>query len=291
MGIRASLCYQISRRLQTPAAQRTLDYQAYTDWRMASLSQSWAAFSDDDVHGKAVLDFGCGDGALSLYLASHKAPRHVVGVDLNPAAIARAQAARSDLPVALQTRVDFQVGAQTGLPVPDGSVDTVVAFDCLEHVMSPLPIFQDWYRVLRPGGKCLIEWFPYKGPWGPHMESLIPIPWAHVVFGQQAMLRAAERIYDGAAFVPRHWDLDDAGVKKPNKWRAWSSFKEQGYINELDLAQFRALVAQSGLRIARLDMRSFGGSRLREGLGKLLLKTPLVGEYFLSFAVIELVRP
>jgi len=57
-------------------------------------------------------------------------------------------------------------------------VDTLLAFDCLEHVMSPLPILQDWYRVLRPGGRCLIEWFPYKGPWGPHMESLIPIPWA-----------------------------------------------------------------------------------------------------------------
>jgi len=291
MGIRSSLCYEISRRLLPPPAQRTVDYQAYTDWRMRSLSNSWAAFSDRDVLNKDVLDFGCGDGALSLYLATHKSPRRIIGVDLNPSAIERAKATQSTTAIAPGVTVDFEVGSETGLPVPDGSIDTIVAFDCLEHVMSPLPIFQDWHRVLRPGGKCLIEWFPYKGPWGPHMEALIPIPWAQLLFGEKAMFRAAERIYDLPTFIPRHWDLDAAGKKKPNKWRAWSSFTEQGYINKLDLAGFRSLVQQSGLRIERLDQHSFRGSPLREGIGRTLMKTPLIGEHFLSFVAIELVRP
>ena len=86
--------------------------------------------------------------------------------------------------------------------------------------MSPESILRDWFRVLRPNGRCLIEWFPFKGPGGPHMESLIPIPWAHVIFGERAMFRAAEMIYDLPEFVPRHWDLDERGKKKPNKWRA-----------------------------------------------------------------------
>lgn len=290
MDLRTRACIALSRRLTPPPAKRTVDYQAYADWRTSSLSNSWAAFSDEQVRGKDVLDFGCGDGALGLFLAGSKQPRSVVGIDLNAAAIARARHAAQTANLPAGSRVDFRQGNVAGLPLPDQSVDTIVAFDCLEHVMKPLPIFMEWHRVLRPGGACLIEWFPYKGPWSPHMESLIPIPWAHVVFGQRAMFRAAQAIYDDPGFVPRHWDLDEAGNKKPNKWRAWSSFAEQGYINELDLKQFRRLVEQSGLRISRLDKRSFGGSAARRALGRGLMSLPLIGEYFLSFAAIELVR-
>jgi hypothetical protein len=114
------------------------------------------------------------------------------------------------------------------------------------------------------------------------MESLVPIPWAHVLFGEHALLRAAERLYDDPQFEPRHWDLDEQGRKKPNKWRAWSSFDEQGYINKLDVASFESLVSTSGLRIDRLDRRSFGGSPLRRGVGRALMNMPWIGEYFVS---------
>ena len=105
------------------------------------------------------------------------------------------------------------------------------------------------------------------------------------------MFRAAERIYDLPSFTPRHWDLDESGHKKPNKWGAWTTFKDQGYINELDLTEFRRLVAESGLRITRLDKHSFNGSAFRRGVGRMLMSTPVIGEYFLSFAAIELMRP
>lgn len=144
--------------------------------------------------------------------------------------------------------------------------------------------------MLRPGGKCLLEWFPFKGPWGPHMESLIPVPWAHVLFGEEAMFRAAERIYDSPFFMPRHWDLDEAGNKKPNKWRQWSSFREQGYVNELDVKTFRRLVGSAGLAISRLDIRSFSGSLPRRAIGRGLSMLPVVGEYFVSYTAIELTK-
>jgi SAM-dependent methyltransferase len=281
--MRTKLCFELSRRLMPPPAKRTIDYSAYDSWRTDSLSKSWSAFSDSDVTGRDVLDFGCGDGQLSLFLATKK-PRRILGVDINPAAIARARAAAD-------TDVEFRLGSKDRMPVLDQSIDTIVAFDCLEHVMSPLPIFQDWYRVLRPRGKCLIEWFPFKGPWGPHMESLIPIPWAHVLFGERAMFRAAEAIYDLPEFTPRHWDIDEQGRKKPNKWRAWSSFKEQGYINEMDEAEFRGLVAGSGLKVTRFDKHSFSGSAVRRAIGRGLMQIPVIGEYFLSYAAIELTRP
>ncbi|MDE2049680.1 MAG: class I SAM-dependent methyltransferase [Gammaproteobacteria bacterium] len=286
--MRAALCYELSRRRLAPPEPETVVYGEYQAWRVRSLSGSWHAFSDADVAGKDVLDFGCGDGALSFHLAQSRHPRSVLGLDLYPEAVRRATEALCAKSLPAQTRVEFMLGSVDGIPLPDGSIDTIVALDCLEHVMSPLRIFREWHRILRPGGKCLIEWFPYKGPWGPHMESLIPIPWAHVIFGQEALFRAAERIYDLPQFVPRHWDLDAAGARKPNKWRAWSSFKEQGYINELDLRGFRSLVHEAGLRIERMEKHSFGGAPLRRSLGRMLMSIPVVGEYFLSFALIEL---
>jgi len=273
-----------------PPAERTVVYDAYGDWRNNSLSESWSAFSDAHIAGKDVLDFGCGDGPLSLFLARKKLPASVVGVDLSVVGIERARTSLAQSPPPDGVSVEFLVGKTEGLPVADQSFDTLLAFDCLEHVMSIGPVMRDWYRVLRPGGRCLIEWFPFKGPWGPHMESLIPIPWAHVIFGERAMFRAAEMIYDLPEFVPRHWDLDENGRKKPNKWRAWSSFEEQGYVNKLDMATFRKLAHSTGFEIAREELHSFGGSPARQAIGRTLMALPVVGEYFVSYANIELVR-
>lgn len=278
-------------QVDAPPAERTVDYGAYGDWRSSSLAQSWAAFSDVHINGKDILDFGCGDGPLSLFLAKEKRPRKILGVDISVTGIDRAKASLANIPFIEGINIDFALGSTERLPVPDQSFDTLLAFDCLEHVMSPGPILREWYRVLRPGGRCLINWFPYKGPWGPHMEALIPIPWAHVIFGERAMFRAAEMIYDLPEFVPRHWDLDEHGNKKPNKWRAWSSFKEQGYINELDVGTFQRQARDAGLQVARLELHSFGGSRIRRTVGRILMRMPVVGEYFVSFAIIELLRP
>ncbi len=290
--IRTLSCFALSRRLIVrPPDKRDVDYGAYGDWRNASLSASWAAFSDAHVTGKDVLDFGCGDGQLTFFLAREKRPRRILGVDISTDAIERAKVTLSKLPGERETHIDFTLGSTEALPVADQSFDTLLALDCLEHVMSLNAILRDWYRVLRPGGRCLIEWFPYKGPWGPHMESLIPIPWAHVIFGERAMFRTAEMIYDQPEFVPRHWDLDEHGNKRPNKWRAWSSFKEQGYLNELDERTFQNLVRGAGFQVARFERHSFGGSRIRRAVGRLLMGMPIVGEYFVSFMNIELLRP
>jgi SAM-dependent methyltransferase len=291
MTLRSTLLFELSRRWLPEPVARTVDYHAYQDWREQSLTASWRAFENNDVNGKVILDFGCGDGALALFLATTKAPARVIGVDLDPLAIARATAASKVSAEHVSAPVEFRSGGTAEIPVNDGSIDFVVAFDCLEHVMNPLPIFQEWHRVLRPGGRCLLVWFPYKGPWGPHMESLIPVPWAHVLFGQYAMFRAAERIYDLSQFVPRHWDLDAAGKKRPNKWSQWSSFREQGYINELDIRTFRSLVGEAGFSIPRLETHSFSGSKLRQTLGQSLMKLPVIGEYFVSYTNIELLRP
>ena len=289
VDLRTRACFQISRRLLGSPAQRTVDYASYGAWREESLSRSWSNFSDEHIVEKEVLDFGCGDGQLALFLARTRRPHSITGIDMNPAAIARALASRDEARIE-NVHIDFRVGSVDDIPMPDRTFDTILAFDCMEHVMQPLAIIQEWHRVLKPGGRCLIEWFPFKGPWGPHMESLIRVPWAHVVFGERAMFETAAMIYDLPEFAPRHWDLDDSGRKRPNKWRQWSSFAEQGYINQLDIPTFADTVTQVGFRIARMDKRSFGGSWVRRAIAGVLMRAPLIGEHFVSHVLIELER-
>ena len=290
MDIRTKACTAIARRMMTPPDGKMADIDAYADWRDAALTSSWRHFSDEELRGKDVLDFGCGEGQLAFLFASKGLAKSITGVDIDTAALDRAKAELAGLPEFADT-LRFVEGDVAGLPVEDESVDVITAFDCMEHVMEPGAILADWARVLRPGGRVLLEWFPYKGPWGPHMEALIPVPWAHVVFGQKAMFRAAAAIYDDPDFVPRHWDLAPDGSKKPNKWTQWESFAEQAYINELDIATFRKLVTEAGLRVDRLDRSGFGQSGATKRLGEALMAIPGIGEYATSYAVIALEKP
>jgi SAM-dependent methyltransferase len=282
MDVRTAACFALSRRLMRAPAERNANIDSYDSWREESLSSSWSWFKHHEVAGKDVLDFGCGSGQLSIFLC--RKGGHVVGVDIDDAALERA----ADSGNQAGANVRFVRGCADRLPLPDQSCDVIVAFDCMEHVMRPANIMEEWHRVLRPGGRVLIEWYPYKGPWGPHMEALIPLPWAHFIFGQAAMFRTAEMIYDLPEFTPRHWDLDEQGKKKPNKWRQWSNFREQGYINELTLREFSHVARDLGFKIDRFEQHSFGGTAPRRMLGSLLMR--LFGEYFVSFAVVELVR-
>jgi len=262
----------------------------YAQWRDASLTSSWRHFSDSELVGKDVLDFGCGAGQLSFFLASKGLAKSITGVDIDQAALVRAQSRLNSQPDCAET-LCFIEGNVEGLPLEAESVDLITAFDCLEHVMNPQSILADWTRVLRPGGRVLIEWFPFKGPWGPHMEALIPLPWAHVIFGEKALFRTAKAIYDDPAFIPRHWDLNADGSKKPNKWGQWESFAEQGYVNGLDIADLRKMLRNVGLEIDRFERSGFGQSGAKRLIGQSLMALPVLGEYATSYTVIALQKP
>jgi SAM-dependent methyltransferase len=264
------------------------DYQA---WRDEALAASWARFSNADIDGKDVLDFGCGNGPLSLFLAATRRAKSITGVDLYSDAIGRAQAALSRIDPAPTTQVAFLIGSEERMPVSDESADTLLAFDCMEHVMDPAAILAEWARVLRPGGKALIEWFPFAGPHGPHMDSGIPIPWAHYIFGERALFETYEMLYDHPDFKPRHWDLDAHGNKLPNKWRQWRSFAEQGYVNELKVREFRRMARAAGFSFERFERHGVLSNKPRIApFTRALTHLPVLGELVTSHVLVELRR-
>ena len=82
-----------------------------------------------------LLDLGCGIGHSFELLA----PRTTVGVDLDPEALAG------------QLR-ETHVADMRDLPFPDGSFDSVLSVQSIEHVPDPERILAEARRVLRPGG-------------------------------------------------------------------------------------------------------------------------------------------
>jgi SAM-dependent methyltransferase len=290
MSLRSELCFRLARRKvlarsvgsagENPA---TFDRSAYQAWRSSELRNQFCRdFATGDLAGRDVLDFGCGAGELSFFVAG-LAPRSIIGVDLSEELVrsARARAESETHPVQPQ----FSCATDSRkIDLPANSVDVVLCFDVLEHVMDYESIIGEWKRILRPQGKVLIWWTPWLHPYGPHIESLVPLPWAHVFFSDRALIETCARIYDLPDFKPRLWDLDAAGKRKPNKWRQLDTLPG---VNRLTISRFERLCAVSGLRVARRRINGFGGSSLAR-LTHVFTALPLLREFFASSIAYEL---
>jgi SAM-dependent methyltransferase len=293
MSLRAELLFKVARnRVLTRQVgavgenQATFDPVAYRQWRDQELRQQFMGFfSAEDVRGRDVLDFGCGEGGLAFMVAK-LGPKTLVGMDLAESLIksANAQIPFADLPI----KPRFLVAQDPArVELETSSIDVILCFDVLEHVMQPSTIVREWMRVLRPGGKVLIWWVPWWNPWGPHIESLVPIPWAHVVCDDADLIGVCARIYDMPQFRPRIWDLDEQGRKKPNKWR---TMEELPGVNRLTIREFESLCEANGLAIESRVAKGFGSS----GLARLthpLLKVPVLRDYFTSCVAYKITKP
>lgn len=107
--------------------------------------EAFAQFVDAQP-GQRLLDVGCGPGALVRQFARHGC--QVVGVDADPAMVARADELAAGLPGA-----EFRQGSVLALPFGAGEFDLVTATNVVFLLPDPVAGLREMARVCRPGGR------------------------------------------------------------------------------------------------------------------------------------------
>jgi SAM-dependent methyltransferase len=105
--------------------------------------------------GSRVLEVGCGPGYLSIRLALVHG-LEVIGLDLDPGMIERAQTNAGRAGESGQRAPAFVVGDAASLPFPERSFDLVVSTLSMHHWAEPTRGLAEIGRVLRPGGRAIV---------------------------------------------------------------------------------------------------------------------------------------
>jgi SAM-dependent methyltransferase len=291
MNVLEEICFRASRKAHQTGSRSDVSHNpatfsetAYTQWRESSLAQQFITnFDPALIKGKRVLDFGCGRGNLS-FLAAQSGAASVIGIDLfeNSLSFARQRVVE----LGLSDTVTFQQAtADTKVDLPDSSIDVIMCFDVMEHVMGYRKIVPEWRRVLTPNGRVLLWWSVWLHPYGHHLHTMIPLPWVHLLLSDAALFRICARIYDLPEFKPRIWHFDANGRRKPNPYAGVTEFND---LNKLTTWKAEKLFRQTGFEIARRDLKPFEGNRLA-GVKRLLTKLPYP-DFFCGYAIYELRR-
>jgi SAM-dependent methyltransferase len=171
---------------------------------------------------KLVIDFGCGDGTDAVEMAARGAGR-VIGIDIREEIlhVARQNAVAANV----QDKCTFTLSTED-------RADIIVSLDAFEHFADPLAILVRMSELLKPSGEALLSFGPtWYHPLGGHLFSVFP--WSHILFSEKALIR----------------------------WR--STFKTDGAtrfgevaggLNQMTIARFEQLVAQSPFRCASLEL-------------------------------------
>ncbi len=144
--------------------------------------------------GETVLDLGSGGGIDCFLAARQVGPEgRVIGVDMTPEMLERAEANRNQLGMA---NVEFRRGQIEALPVEDGSVDVVMSNCVINLSPDKAAVFREAFRVLKPGGRVAISDVVTVGDFSAEHRAQLD-RWAECVTGAidveayTALMRAA----------------------------------------------------------------------------------------------------
>ena len=106
------------------------------------------------LEDKMILDIGCGNGVLALYVAGNYQPDKIVGVDLNAGNIEIAIREKNRRNI---DNVEFMIAdAQDLSDIESNSFDVVVNIESAFHYPNKNMFLGEIYRVLKPGGNFVV---------------------------------------------------------------------------------------------------------------------------------------
>lgn len=171
--LRTELAFQADRASRMAGVRPTPShlverYREARSWRLFPAEFVFAHLRD--IRGREVLDFGCGDGALSVIMARLGA--HVTALDISPELVdvARKRAVLDGV----GDRIQFLVRDITAAPLRANWFDFVVCNLVLHHVdvRSVVPRIA---AALKPGGTAIVLEPIAFSPWLQRVRDLVPI--------------------------------------------------------------------------------------------------------------------
>lgn len=147
-----------------------------------------------------VLDLGCGNGWLCRRIASLAPGSRVVGVDIAPEMVRRAESASREF-----ANLNFLEGVADKIPCDDESFSKVISVESAYYWPDPAASIREIFRVLAGGGSTwiLINYYlenPHAHQWGP----LLKVP-THLLSADEWMA-----FYRQAGFVDvQHRNIPD----------------------------------------------------------------------------------
>lgn len=292
MNLSANLCYRISlaflgplKKLgsRTPKITRFDSNEEYFGQRVADTTRYRELFTPFvSFKDKTVLELGCNRGYLLHSFLQHE-NFTAIGADLVSYYLKDARRDYGDI-------IQFIETTPTTIPLPANSVDIVFTIDTVEHLSQPKEIFMEVFRVLKPGGQCLVHFNPWLNPHGSHLEDIIAFPWPHVFFSMDTLLAVAARLYDSPAYKTSCYFLDNEGKKKPNPFvdrESWGT-----YLNQMTIKKFNRLLKELPFEVTHQERIGFGGSTFKiSRVFRGLAKAPVFDEFFTSVLFTVLKKP
>ncbi len=104
----------------------------------------------EDIKDKKIIDIGCGIGGIDVLLARDYGAGSVVGVDIEQPVLDHSIARAKN--EGLSDRITYQLVKPGPLPFEPASFDVVFSKDAMIHIPDKESLFDDVYRILKPGG-------------------------------------------------------------------------------------------------------------------------------------------
>jgi malonyl-CoA O-methyltransferase len=121
---------------------------------MQAEERAMLALLPASLHGRSVLDAGCGSGRYMLH-ALRRGAAQVTGIDLSLEMLERAGAELAAWPHAAD--IELVQGSVMALPLPDASADLVICGLTIGHLDRLQSTLAELRRVARPGGMLLLS--------------------------------------------------------------------------------------------------------------------------------------
>jgi arsenite methyltransferase len=160
--------------------------------------------------GEMVLDLGSGAG-LDVLLASKKVGPNgkVIGLDMTSEMIEKAKGNASK---AGATNVEFRLGEMEDMPVEDESMDWIISNCVINLSPDKRKVFQEAFRVLRPGGRMLVSDIVAEGI----PEELKGYLWSSCIGGaldESSYLRVIRKAGFGEVRIVSRLDYDEMMIR------------------------------------------------------------------------------